>query len=157
MIILFCGIPGCGKTTIAKLLAERLTGLGSVQLLSSDDLKSPVYRKLFSALAPERRRANFVILDATFYKKEWRGQVSALANGEELITVYITCPVEIAIQRNRERQPTLAERVVHIMSHRMEPPDNPNLTIDTSSVAAAQAAESIFNFIQAVTERPTAS
>jgi tRNA uridine 5-carbamoylmethylation protein Kti12 len=153
MIILFCGIPGCGKTTLAKLLAERLAALGSVQLLSSDELKSPVYRKLFGALAPGRRSASLVILDATFYKKEWRRQVAEIAGAEELITVYVTCPIEIAIQRNRARQPKLSDRVVHIMAHRMEPPDDATITIDTNATTSSEATEKLFDLIQAIVQR----
>jgi len=154
VIILFCGIPGCGKTTIATLLAERLAALGSVQLLSSDELKSPVYRKLFSALARERRTASFVILDATFYKKEWRRQVRALAGNEDVITVYIHCPIDVAVRRNRARQPQISERVIHIMRHRMEPPAHPTVAIDTATTAPADAAEKIFQWIQTAIQRP---
>jgi tRNA uridine 5-carbamoylmethylation protein Kti12 len=154
MIVLFCGIPGCGKTTVAKLLAERLAMLGSVQLLSSDELRSPVYRKLFAALAPERRSATFVILDATFYKKEWRRQVAEIATGEELITVYVTCATEVAIQRNRARQPKLSDRVVHIMAHRMEPPDDANVTIDTTALSAVESADKIFALVRAAIPQP---
>ena len=97
MIILFCGIPGCGKTTVAELLAERLTVLGQTQLLSSDKLRPPVYKKLFRALATNEKRADFVILDATFYKREWRQQVRALARSEKVITVYLECPLSTAL------------------------------------------------------------
>jgi predicted kinase len=85
MIVLFCGIPGSGKTTIAELLAERLAHLGRVQVLSSDKLKRPVYAKFFKLLAPDQKRADFLIFDATFYKKEWRQQVKSLAQGEEVV------------------------------------------------------------------------
>jgi predicted kinase len=148
MIIIFCGIPGCGKTTIARLVAERLGRAGAVELLSSDELTSPVYPKILRALARERKLGTFVLLDATFYKEEWRRQVKASAADEDLITVYLVCPVEIAVQRNRERQPKVSERVIHIMSRRMEPPERPTITIHTSQVTADQAAEEIFNLVQ---------
>ena len=148
MIILFCGIPGSGKTTIAKIVAERLATLGQVQLLSSGKLKPPVYRKLFRALAPDEKRAEFVILDATFYKKESRRQVRALARGEKVVTVYLDCSLEVALQRNRARQPNISERAVHIIFHQMEPPEHPSLRIDTATTSAADAARKIGEFIQ---------
>src|SRR5438093_13430148 len=114
MSILLCGIPGSGTTTIAKIVAERLATVGQGQLLSSDKLKAPVYRKLFRALAPDEKRAEVLILDATCYKKESRRRVRALARGEKVVTVYLDCSLEVALQRNRARQPNISERAVHI-------------------------------------------
>ena len=50
MIIIFCGIPGSGKTTIAKRLVEHLRKQGSVKHFISDELKPPVYKKFFQIL-----------------------------------------------------------------------------------------------------------
>ena len=144
MILLLCGIPGSGKSTIAERLAARLAVLGSVHLLSSDKLKPPVYRKLFRAVAANRKRADFLILDATFYKKEWRQQVKVLAGGEEVLTVYLDCSLEVALRRNKERQPNISETAVHIIFHQMDPPKTPSLRIDTVATTADEAAGSIF-------------
>jgi adenylylsulfate kinase-like enzyme len=148
MIILFCGIPGSGKSTIAEILAKRLGVLGRVQMFSSDKLRGPVYRKFFKVLAPAERRADFIIFDATFYKKEWRDQVSALAQDEKVITVYLNCPLEIALKRNKERQPNISEKAVHIMFHQMEPPEKPTIVIDSATTTASDAAATIFELIK---------
>jgi adenylylsulfate kinase-like enzyme len=148
VIILFCGIPGCGKTTVAELLAERLTVLGQTQLLSSDKLRPPVYKKLFRALATNEKRADFVILDATFYKREWRQQVRALARSEKVITVYLECPLSTALARNRARQANISAKAIHIIFHKFEPLMNPTMKIDTTVTAATQAADQIFEFIK---------
>jgi adenylylsulfate kinase-like enzyme len=148
MIVLFCGIPGSGKTTIAEILAERLADLGRVQVLSSDKLRGPVYRKFFNMLAPGQKRADFLIFDATFYKKEWRQQVEFLAQGETVVTVYLDCPLQVALDRNRQRQPNISEKAVHIMFHKMERPENPTIRIDTTTMTATDAAAKIFEFIQ---------
>jgi bifunctional enzyme CysN/CysC len=148
MIVLFCGIPGSGKTTIAGLLAGRLAALGEVQLLTSDRLRAPVYRKFFKALQSHQNRAEFLIFDATFYKKQWREQIEILAQREKVITVYLDCPLELALQRNRKREPNIAEKAVHIIFHQMEPPEHPALTIETAKVTASDAAEKIFAFIK---------
>ena len=115
MIILFCGIPGCGKSTIAELLAERLSVLGRIQLVVSDKLRPPVYKSLFRTLAASEKRADFVILDATFYKREWRQQVRALAPSEKVITVYVECPLSTALERNRTRQANISEKAIGII------------------------------------------
>jgi adenylylsulfate kinase-like enzyme len=147
VIILFCGIPGSGKSTIAEMLANRLAALGQVRILSSDKLRPPVYQKFFRALAPDQTRPDFLILDATFYKEKWREQVRSLAQGEELITVYLDCPLEVTLQRNRTRQPNISEKAMHIIFHQMRPPENPNLRIDTATSTAIDATAKIFEFI----------
>ena len=156
MIILFCGIPGSGKTTIADILGRRLGALGRVKILSSDRLKAPVYRRILSILETGRGDENFLILDATFYKKEWREKVAALAAGENVVTVYFDCPREVALARNRERRPNISERALHIVYHRMEPPEAPDLKIDTASVSPETAAKRVFDFVTAVAHRSDA-
>ena len=153
MIILFCGIPGSGKTTIADALARRLSALGGVKVLSSDHLKPPVYRRIFSILGTQRGEEEFLVVDATFYKNDWREKIATIAAGERVVTVYLDCPREVALARNRERRPNIAERALHIVYHRMEPPDAPDLKIDTASVTPESAAERIFNFVTFVGER----
>jgi adenylylsulfate kinase-like enzyme len=148
MIILFCGIPGSGKTTIADILRQHLAELGQVRMLNSDKLRGPVYRRLLKAIAPDRERSDFLILDATFYKKEWREQVRALAQGEEVLTVYLHCPLNLALERNRERRPNISEKALHIVFHKMEPPENPTVSIDTATTAALDAAVKILNLIK---------
>lgn len=155
MIILFCGIPASGKSTIAEILSKRLSDLGQVQVLSSDKLKPPVYWKLFKALAPDQRRADFLILDATFYKQEWRRQVRALAHGERVVTIYLECPLEVVLERNRKRQPNISQKAVHIIFHKMEPPKNPSMRIDTASTTAPDAATQILEFIKAQRQMDT--
>jgi adenylylsulfate kinase-like enzyme len=128
VIILFCGIPGSGKTTIADTLARHLIALGGVKVLSSDRLKPPVYRRIIKILETRRADEDFLILDATFYKKDWRDKVTITAAGER----------------------DIAERALHIVYHRMEPPDAPDLKIDTASVTPEAAAERIFKFVTSV-------
>ena len=50
MVIIFCGIPGCDKTTIAKDLFYRLKKFGSVNIFISDELEPSLYKK-FSRLS----------------------------------------------------------------------------------------------------------
>jgi len=148
VIILFCGIPGSGKSTIAGLLAARLAELGDVRILSSDNLRAPVYKKIFDAIAAGRKPGELLILDATFFQKELRRQVKILAQSENVIRVYLDCPLEVALQRNRARRPNISEKAVRVVFHRMEPPAHPSLRIDTAAISAAGAAARIFEFVK---------
>jgi len=148
VIVLFCGIPGSGKTTIATLLAERLARVGRVELLSSDNLRAPVYKKIFRAIAADRDPADVLILDATFFKKELRREVKSRARSEKVLTIYLDCPLEVALERNRSRQPNISEKALHIMFRCMEPPRHPTLRIETATTTADDAAGKIYACIE---------
>ena len=122
-------------------------------MLSSDRLKPPVYRRIFKTLESERGEEAFLILDATFYKKEWRERVAALAGEERVLTIFLDCPREVAVKRNRERSPNISERALHIVYHRMEPPEHPDLLIDTSTMTAEAAAARILEVIRSLAAR----
>jgi tRNA uridine 5-carbamoylmethylation protein Kti12 len=71
--------------------------------------------------------------------------------------VYFHCPRELALERNRERRQNISDRALHIVYHRMEPPDNPDLTIDTSKTAPQEAVELILRFVNRLYRLPEAT
>ncbi len=148
MVIIFCGIPGCGKTVRAKKLAERLKKLGSVRLFISDKLRPPVYKKFFQLLKENLSRYNFLIFDGTFYKKIWRDKMKKIARREKVAIIHMDCSLKTALERNRKRYPRIPEKAVHIIFHQMEKPKNPEIFIDAEKLNVAQSAEKIFNFIK---------
>lgn len=148
MIIMFSGIPACGKTTIARCVAERLQEIGTVQLINSDELRPPVYKKMFKAVEPRPGRAAFIILDATFSKQQQREHIEVSASGETVLTVYLECPLEVALERNRARSAKIPEKALHIVSRRFEPPQSPTIRIDTSAMFATAACSMIIEMIR---------
>jgi predicted kinase len=111
---------------------------------------------MFKIIETGRGDEDFLILDATFYKKEWRDKVATLAAAEAVVTVSLDCARDVALARNRERRPNISERALHIVYHRMEPPQSPDLKIDTAAASAEEAAERIFNFVTALAPRAEA-
>jgi len=107
------GLPASGKSTVAKALKERLTGLGvKAQILESDAVRSvltpnPTY-------SPEERETFYnalvyiggllagnginVIFDATASRRRWRRAARDLI--EKFLQAYIRCPLEICIERD---------------------------------------------------------
>lgn len=167
MVIVFTGIPGCGKTTIATKLSKRLEKLGTVKLFISDKLKPPVYKKFFNLLVENLSRCDFLIFDGTFFKRKWREEMRRLARNsgsprkhakdiksrknakeEEIVLVYIRCSVETAIERNHARKADIPDQAVYTIANQFEEPEHPDVIIDTEKVSAEEAVEKIFDFVK---------
>jgi predicted kinase len=128
-IVVVAGIPGSGKTTLARVLAP---GLG-LPLISKDTIKEALFDMLGTgdlawsqqlgrashavmyALAAEARSA---VLESHF----WRGnaEVDLRALGRPLVQVYCRCPPETAIGRYRERITAVDRHPGHLPEHHSE-------------------------------------
>jgi len=143
MIVIFCGIPGSGKTTAAELLAKELKKKGKAKIFTSDKISGSFYRKIPRILKENLNQVDFLILDATFYKKEWRDLVKSLAKDQKVFTIYFKCPVSICLKRNKKRKAGIPEKAVHIMAHQMEKPKKPDILINTKKVKPKEAVKMI--------------
>lgn len=142
MIILFCGPPASGKSAIAGKLVERLEGS---KLIASDEFRRKTYRHMFAETRKLAGRVKYLVLDGTFYRREWRGEVEEISRekGEILFTVYTTCSLETCLERNRSRKEQIEEKAVHIIYNQMEKPEKPDIIIDTDALTADEAVEMV--------------
>lgn len=153
MVIIFCGVPGSGKSTIVKILAEKLEAKGKVKLLVSDEIRGKRYSRIYDWIGenldynPPATRADYFLIDATFYKKEWREKVKEIANGQNVFTIYLHCSLKTCLERNKKRKPSFPERVIHIINAEMEKPENPNISIDTDKIKPVEAVSQILEKI----------
>lgn len=143
MVIIFCGVPGSGKSTIAKILVEKLKERGKVEFLVSDEIRGKRYSQIYRWLRENLDRADYLIVDATFYKKEWREKVKEIANGKNVFIIFLHCSLKTCLERNKERKPSFPDRVIHIINAEMEKPENPNLSINTDKIKPEEAASLI--------------
>lgn len=147
MLILVCGLPGSGKTSISKLLAKRFSAMH----INSDVVRKRLFptpryseeekRKVYLAMAAEAekslREGKNVILDATFYKNEFRRMMeeTAMRAGTE---VYVfVCEIGESETRKRIGQrktgPSDADFGVYLkLKETFEPIMGRHLRIDSS-------------------------
>ncbi|MEW6327481.1 MAG: AAA family ATPase [Thermodesulfobacteriota bacterium] len=145
MVIIFCGIPGSGKSTVARRLREELEKRGRTELLVSDQIRSPVYRKIFRWLKENLDRADYIIIDATFHKTKWRDEVFMTAGADNVLVVHLHCSLKTCLERNKKRKPALPERVIYVIDRAMERPVHPDISIDTDEIGPEEAVSMILN------------
>lgn len=148
LIILLCGPVGAGKTSIAKRLVERLE---NSSIISSEQFRRRAYERMFREVERRLGRQRYLILDATFYKEAYRRRIMELnLKGEKVLTVFLYCPLEICLKRNRERGKPILERAVKIIWKEFERPENPDIYIDTSTSSIEEAVKTILCYLKSL-------
>ena len=145
MIIVLCGPPGSGKTTIAQSLVQELK---DARMISSDWFKGRAYDRIFREVERRRGEERYLVLDATFYRKAYRDRIREIASKrEEVLTVFIDCSLEVCLERNSQRQNPIPENAVHIMWKQFERSDDANMVINSDETGVEQAVHAILRRI----------
>lgn len=101
MLIIVCGLPGTGKTTLAAALAEKL-GAGHIssdvtrkRMFSrptySEDEKEAVYKRMAEEAANALSEGRDAIADATFYRASERARFRRIAESAGTKAFVIVC------------------------------------------------------------------
>ena len=147
IIILLCGLPGVGKTTLARSVASRI----GASILSSDRIrkeliKYPTYargegRLIYDVLILLTKYLTAAgidcVLDATFNRERSRMEVQnkLCSNDVHLYMIECTCAEDIILERLRNRQNDFSDADYSIYSKMRtiyEPVQGRHLEIDTS-------------------------
>ncbi len=155
-LILLCGIPGSGKTTIGRELGTRLERSMHVQtdairgMIASPDYSSRESRFVYEAATTVAEAALAkgydVILDATFPREEFRREAVSRLHGLSAawIIVWVACDPIVAYRRNSERSQKVPIESFVRLWHSFEPPSGA-LRIDSEAVAPREAAGKILD------------
>jgi tRNA uridine 5-carbamoylmethylation protein Kti12 len=143
VIVLVCGPPAAGKTTIAARARERLAADGRpFRLLHSDEYSRRTYEQL-SATVAEDPDADWIV-DGTFYRREWRDRFRDLG---DVRVVHVTASLATCLARNRDRAESIDEQGVHVVYREFDRIE-PALTIDTDELTVEQATDRLVGAIQ---------
>ncbi|UHH24928.1 AAA family ATPase [Halobacterium noricense] len=113
-IVVVCGLPGAGKTTVAEHAADLLDAeLLRTDVVRNDLFPDPeytdaemraVYDELFERAATVVRSGDSVVLDGTFQHRDLRDSVQNTANDLGVPATLVKVECEEAVVRERIRQ-----------------------------------------------------
>jgi len=150
MIIIICGLPGVGKTTVAKELAPLLNGV----ILSTDKIRKELFSKpmygrrerrlIYDVMILVAKYLDMVgincILDATFTRESSRREIKkklGLAS-KDIHILECICPEDIVLSRLRQRKNDYSDAdfsVYRKMKRIYENVRGEHMTIDTSMIS----------------------
>lgn len=157
-LLIFCGIPGSGKTTIARLVANKLH---SAVHIETDTIRSMVAHRAYTggesrfvyrsaaAVAGEALKAGYdAILDGTYVREEFREEpISNLAGlYKAQLTIHVACDIGVAYERNLTRSDKVPKESFVRLYSRFETPLNA-LRIDSDKVTPELASDAILTEI----------
>lgn len=161
MIVIICGLPGVGKTTLARDLAPLLNAV----VLSTDKIRKelilhPTYSKqerrliydVMLLLAKYLHNAKMnCILDATFNRERSRreAKMKLALNSSQLHIVECVCPEDVVLARLRARKGGYSDADISVyrkMKKIYEPVREGHITADTTKPSKNNA-EGIANKI----------
>lgn len=126
---LLCGIPGSGKSTVAKNIPGYVVSTDAIRKFLWEDESVLKYDKLVFELAESiirymLSRKHDVIFDATNLKVKIRTQYIRLAGdlGAKTIVHWVDCGLETAIKRNQERDRHVPVPVIRAFYKSLQPP-----------------------------------
>lgn len=157
MLFLIAGLPGTGKTTIARAFAQRI---GAIHL-SSDALreelglmghyspedKAKVYNEMLDRVGIALKEGRTVVVDSTFYRASVRQPFAALAASCDIPVKWVEIKAKETTLRNRLNRPRADSEadfeVYKKIRDQFEPLPSDRLVIWSDEVSPEMAAATI--------------
>lgn len=119
-LIVFCGVPGSGKTTLSKAFAEKHNFVRH----SFDELRCVCYEDLIRPTVGTLQEGKSVVVDGLFNRLASRKKIlDAVSNIScEKILIIMDTPIDECLQRNANRPNPLPEFIIENVHDSFEQP-----------------------------------
>lgn len=155
MLVVVCGLPGAGKSTVSRRIADRLDArLVRTDVVRKELFPDPSYtaaesRATYEAvleLARERVREEHVVLDGTFRRRSLRERAAAVADdaGVAFRLVRVVCDDRLVRERIRARVGDESDADVAVyeqLSEEFAPIERDHAVVDNSGSLAETTAQ----------------
>ncbi len=168
VVVWLTGLPGSGKTTVARLVAEELRRKGyKVELLDGDEVRKWLSPEAGFTREDRRRHLrrvahvarllarNGVIVLCSFVSpyRDVRREVREIVERDApFVEVYVKCSLEECIRRDPKGlyKRALKGEIQHFtgISDPYEPPENPDVVLDTEHVSPSDNASELLNYLR---------
>lgn len=120
-VIVVCGLPGVGKSTVSRAIAEVVDGeVFRTDVVRKDVVDDPqytpaekrrVYEELFDRAREHAESGRDVVLDGTYKRRTFRDRANELAEdlGSSFELVTVECDEAVVERRIREREDDASE------------------------------------------------
>ena len=147
-LIMFCGVPGSGKSTEARRMAGSLAARNlTVEHISRDELRfsmisdeseyfskeEEVFSKFVEKMNNSLNKNDCTIIDATHISKASRAKILRRVENPDnvrLLVLYLTTPLDICMRRNdlRSGREQVPHEVIEKMAKQFEDPTEKEFT-----------------------------
>ena len=113
MIIVLCGIPGSGKTTLAKTLQGKLYSFDELVTVNTIEGHEETQKQMYKDIQIDLLNGETVIVDHLLITRDKRKELLSYVPSDcKKICYVLNTPLEDCLERNRNRENRLPDFVI---------------------------------------------